>query len=263
MSDPTTPEPQTVQINLREMGLKYLGAVQQSFDLATATVGALRVQTERDYDEFSRSVRFMPSQQHHLNFDAVRPAAEIWLLRQLLGEALNLLVPFLEDTRSVAALARFKADGNNDQTKLQKILGEDRQAFLRLSLEDRLKLLKDGYGVTAPTDVFLTGYVKLAQALARGGVVAEADTTEGNDLVVRLTVVDIQPAPTGQTEGQVTGRLLEGQKRFPVGSKIDFRKEEVLSLFASLSIFISTMMGSLQAYVQKTIPQEAAETPAS
>ena len=266
MSEPTTSEPKEVQINLRDMNLKYLGAIQHSFDLATCTIGALRSQTERDYDEFARSVRFMPSQQHHLGFDAVRPAAETWLLRQLLGEALGLLVPFLEDTRSVAALAKFKADGGTDQQKLQKILGEDRQAFLRLSLEDRIKLLKEGYSITAPMDGFVTGYVKLAQALARGGTVTDQDVTDANDLIVRLTVIELQPAAGQAAEGQqgaMTGRLLEGQKRFPVGSKVDLRKEEVLSLFVSVAVFVSSIMGSLQAFVQKTLPAEqtGAETP--
>lgn len=257
MSEPTTSEPKAVQINLREMNLKYLGAIQQSFDLAACTVGALRAQTERDYDEFSRSVRFMPSQQHHLGFDAVRPVAENWLLRQLLGEALGLLVPFLEDTRSVAALAKFKAEGGTDQQKLQKILGEDRQAFLRLSLEDRIKLLKEGYSISAPMDSFVSGYVKLAQVLARGGTVAEADVTDEKDLVVRLTVIELQPAAAGEAQqGTVTGRLLEGQKRFAVGSKVELRKEEVLSLFVSVAVFISSIMGALQAFVQKTLPAE-------
>ena len=257
MSDPTPSEPQTVQINLRDMGLKYLGAIQNTFDLATATIGALRTQTERDYDEFARSVRFMPSQQHHLSFDAVRPAADSWLLRQLVNEAIGLLVPFLEDTRSVAALARFKAEGGTDQAKLQRILGEDRQNFLRLSIEDRIKLLKEGYTISAATDVFLPGYIKLLQVLSRGGVVAQDDVNDGNDFVVRLTVVDLQPAAAAEgQQGQVTGRLLEVQKRFPVGARVDFRKEEVLSIFSSVAVFISGVMGSLQAFVAKTLPQE-------
>jgi hypothetical protein len=258
MSEPTTPAPQSIQINLREMGLKYLGASQRTFDLTACTIGALRCETERDYDEFARSVRFMPSQQHHLAFDAIRPAAESWLLRQLLSEALSLLVPLLEDARSVAALAAWKAEGGIDQTRLQRILQEDRQAFLRLSLDDKLKHVKEKFALSAPNESFLNGYLKLGQALVRGGAVIEADATDDGALVVRLAAVDLQPASgEGVAAGAMTGRLVEMQKRFAVGDKLEFRKEEVLSLFASISLFITGIMGSLQAFVQKTLPNEA------
>lgn len=258
MSDSTTTSnaPQSVQINLREMGLKYLGTVQRAFDLATATIGSLRCQTERDYDEFARAIRFMPSQQQHLAFDAIRPAAELWLLRQLLGEALGVLVPFLEDIRSVAALAVWKAAGGTDQNGLQQILQGDRQNFVRQPLNEKLSHLKTSYDLSAPNEGALDGFLKLGQALVRGNTVTDADTTETGALVIRLAVVELQAAAT--EGGAPTGRILEATKRFAVGEKIEFRKEEVLSLFASLSIFVTALMGGLQTFVQKTLPNETA-----
>lgn len=260
MSETTTPEPKAVQINLGDMSLKYLGAIQRAFDLAACTIGALRCQTEKDYDDFSRALRFMPSQQHHLAFDAIRPAAEVWLLRQLLAEAVGLLVPLLEDARSVAALAQWKATGNTDQTRLQQILGEDRQTFLRIAFDEKLKHLREQFEVGSPNEGSIQSYLKLGQALARGGTVADADTTEGSDLVVRLMAIDLQPAAPkageAATPGAMTGRLLDVPKRFAVGQKIEFRKEEVLSVFGGISLFITAIMGSLQAFVQKTLPNE-------
>jgi len=259
MSEPTTPAPQSTQISLRDMGLKYLGAVQRVFDLATTTFGGLRCQTERDYDEFGRSVRFMPSQQQRLNFDNARQAAEHWLLKQLIADGLGLLIPFLEDTRSVASLARWKADGTNDQARLKEIMQDERQAFLRLPLEGKLQHVKEKFGLSAPNEAFIEGYMKLGQALVRGGTVAAADTTDGQTLVVKLAAVDLQ-AKAGETGApSVTGRVVEVQKRFAVGEKIDFRKEEVLSLFASIAMFITGMMGALQTDVQKFIKNEAPE----
>lgn len=262
MSETTTPEPKAVQINLGEMSLKYLGAIQRAFDLAACTVGALRCQTEKDYDEFSRALRFMPSQQHHVAFDVIRPASEIWLLRQLLGEAAGLLVPLLEDARSVAALAQWKASGNTDQTRLQQILGEDRQTFLRLAFDEKLKHLRDAFSIASPNEASIQSYLKLGQALTRDGAVTAADTNEGSELVVHLLAIDIQPAAPkpGETgaPGAVTGRVLDVPKRFAIGQKIEFRKEEVLSLFGGISLFITAIMGSLQNFVQKTLPDEAA-----
>lgn len=258
MSDTPTSEPQSVQINLGEMSLKYLGAVQRTFDLAACSIGSLRNQTEKDYDEFSRALRFMPSQQHHLAFDAVRPTAESWLLRQLLAEAVQVLVPLLEDARSVAALAQWKAGGTNDQKRLQQIVGEDRQTYLRLPFDEKLKHLREQFSIASPNEASITSYLKLGQALARGGTVTDADTNDGNDLVVRLMALDIQPAQGATQPGQMTGRVLDVPKRFTAGQKIEFRKEEVLSLFGGISIFVTAIMGSLQQFVQKTLPNENA-----
>lgn len=260
MTETTTPEPKSVQINLGEMSLKYLGAIQRVFDMAACTVGSLRNQTEKDYDEFARALRFMPSQQHHLAFDAVRPVAESWLLRQLLAEAAGLLVPVLEDARSVAALATWKSTGSNDQSQLQKILGEDRQAFIRQSFDDKLKLLREEYNIASPNETSIHSYLKLGQALARGGTVTDADANDGKDLVVRLMALDIQPAKAG--ENQMTGRVVDVPKRFAAGDKIELKKEEVLSVFGGISLFITAIMSSLQGFVQKTLPNEAQPAPA-
>jgi hypothetical protein len=254
---PSLPEPsQQVQISLRDLGLKYLGAVQRCFDLACATIGALRSQTERDYDEFSRSARFMPSQQQRLAFDAVRPVAESWLLKQLLADAIGLMVPLLEDVRSVAELAKWKASGSTDQTKVQKILVEERQAFLRLQIEEKLAKLREQFGIEAGNSGFLPGYLKLGAALIRGGTVAQADATAGNELVVKLAMVEIQGSGA-EGGGPVTGRMVEAEKKFAVGQRVEFRKEEVLCLFATISVFVTGLLGSLQAFVQKTLPEAA------
>jgi hypothetical protein len=257
-SAPSTP--QSVQINLRDMGLKYLGAIQRSFDMAACTIGSLRCQTEKDYDEFARIVRFMPSQQHHLGFDRIRPEAENWLLRQLLADSMGMLIPMLEDARSVSELAKWKAAGGTDQSAVKKILDEDRKAFLRLSLEDKLKHLKEKFAISASNEAFLPGYLKLGAALTRGGTVAENDVTDNKNLVVRLAVVELGKVEKNDksTPGSgITGRLLEAQKRFAVGDKIEFNKDEVLSLFAMIALFVTGIMGSLQTFVKKTIPDEA------
>jgi hypothetical protein len=259
MSDPAPSETaQTVQINLRDIGLKYIGGIQRIFDLAACTLGSLRCQTERDYDEFSRAARFMPSQQQRLAFDAVRPISEAWLLRQLLAEGLGLLVPVLEDARSVAELARWKAAGAADQAQVQKILGADRQAFLALSLEDKAKFVRERFGISAPNEIFLHGYVKLGAALSRGGTVVENDATDGDELVVRLATVELQSTPAGEGGAQaaVTGRMTEVQKRFAVGQKVELKKEEALAIFATIAVYITGILGGLQGFVAKVLPNE-------
>jgi hypothetical protein len=254
MSDTTTaPAEQSVQINLRDMATRYVTAIQRIFDLASASIGSLRCQTEKDYEEFSRQARFMPAPEAHQAFDRIRPATESWLLRLLLNEAFNTIVPLLEDCRSVVALAQWKASGSTDQAQVQKILGEDRQTFLRLSLVDKIQNLRETFKLSIPNDTFFNPYIKLTQCLTRGGTVTDADATEGKDLVVPLLVVQIEPAQAGQN---AAGRLVTVPKRFASGQTVEFRKEEVLNVFAAFSIFSTGLLGSLQAKVQELLPNE-------
>lgn len=260
MSDSTTaPAEQSVQINLRDMATRYMTAIQRVFDLASASVGSLRCQTEKDYEEFSRQARFMPAPEAHLPFDRVRSTTESWILRMLLNEAFNTVVPLLEDCRSVVALAQWKASGAADQKAVQKILNDDRQEFLRIGLLEKIKHLRDAFGLNVPNDNFVAPYIKLIQCLTRGGTVAEADTTEGKDLVVPLLVVQLDPAQAGQN---ASGRLVTVPKRFATGQNVDFRKEEILNIFAAFSVFSTGLLGSLQARVQELLPNEVG-TPAA
>jgi hypothetical protein len=242
------------------MGLKYLSGLQRQFDLAVCTIGSLRCQTEKDYDDFARMGRFMPSQKDHAAFDVIRPLAEAWLLRQLLSESMGLLVGMLEDARSVAEIAQWKAAGGKDQKALKKILDEDRKAYLRLSLDAKVSQLKEKYQISSPHDAFIAGYAKLAGALSRGGTVAESDATDKKELIVRLAVVGVdrmeeQVKGKGTLPRGLKGRLLEVQKRFAVGDKIDFRKDEVLGLFTMIALFSTSLLGALQGFVKKTSPQ--------
>jgi len=254
MSETTSaPAEQSVQINLRDMANRYMTAIQRVFDLASASIGSLRCQTEKDYEDFSRQARFMPAPDAHQAFDRIRPATESWLLRLLLNEAFSTIVPLLEDCRSVVALAQWKSSGSTDQKEVQKILGEDRHAFLRIGLVEKLQHLRDKFNLNIPNDTFVAPYIKLNQCLTRGGTVAEADATEGKDLVVPLLVVQIDPQQAGQNAG---GRLVTVPKRFAVGQNVDFRKEEVLNVFAAFSIFTTGLLGSLQSKVQELLPNE-------
>jgi len=254
MSETTSaPAEQSVQINLRDMATRYMSAIQRVFDFASASIGSLRCQTEKDYEEFSRQARFMPAPEAHQAFDRIRPATENWLLRQLLNEAFSTIVPLLEDCRSVVALAEWKASGSTDQKEVQKILNEDRQAYLRVGLLEKIQHLRDKFQLKVPNDTFVAPYLKLNQCLTRGGTVTEADATEGKDLVVPLLAVQIEPSQAGQN---TAGRLVTVPKRFAAGQTVDFRKEEVLNVFAAFSIFTTGLLGSLQSRVQELLPNE-------
>ena len=267
MSDPNTPSfsdpgatPVTHTISLNDIGQKYLGALQRVFDTAAFLVEGARQVNERTYDDFSSAVRFLPSQQQRRNFDAAKDEAERWLLRNLLSDAFSVVVPFLEDVRSVAALARWKSETPNDQAGVQKILGDDRRAFLGMDLAEKFTHLQNLHGLSSQLSSQVQALAKVGTCLtARGGVVSEKDLTEGGELAFTLVALQLVPMQQGSVSGAtapgdagatIVPQFGELRRSFGVGQAIKLEKADYLNVITTLSLFVSSMLKSLQEKVK-------------
>lgn len=247
---------QQVQVNLRDLGIRYLGATQRAFDVASCAVGALRLLNENEYDLFAHSPRIMPLQSHRAPFDTAREATEDFLARNLIGECANLLLPFLEDCRTVAALAAWKAGGGTDQAAVQKIITDDRKSFVESSLADKLRHLRDTFGIAHPAENALPGLLSLGICLAqRGGIVAKQDLTEGETLALRLLAVEVGAA---DAHGNAPAKLIEVRREFCEGQKAALRNTDVLAAIATISYYFNGILLALGAKVRELLPDEAA-----
>lgn len=268
MSDPNTPSitdagtaPVSHTISLNDLGQKYLGALQRIFDTAAFIVEGARQVNERTYDDFSSAVRFLPSQQQHRSFDAAKEEAERWMLRNLLADAFSVAVPFLEDIRSVAALAHWKAETPTDQQGLQRILGEDRRAFLALDLAEKFAYLQNTHGISSQLSAQVQALAKVGTCLtARGGVVSERDLTDGGELSFSLVALQLIPmqqgsvnggSSTGEAGATIVPQFGELRRTFGVGQTIKLEKADYLNVITTLSLFVSSILKSLQENVKK------------
>lgn len=239
--------------------MKYLGGLQRIFDTTAFLVEGTRQVTERTYDEFSTAVRFMPAQGNHRRFDDAKVESERWLLKNLLQDALGLIVPFLEDVRSVAALARWKAASTNDQAALQRILSDERRAFLSLNLAEKFAHLQNHFSISSPLSSQVQALAKIGTCLAgRGGVVSEKDVTQGGELAVTLVSLQIVPTRTGSETGSegnqgatMSTKVGELRRAFGIGETIRFDKPDYLNVITTLSLFVSSILKALQEDVVK------------
>lgn len=268
MSDPNIPSnaeagsaPVSHTISLNDIGQKYLGALQRIFDTAAFLVEGARQVNERTYDDFSSAVRFLPSQQQHRGFDTAKEESERWLLRNLLSDAFTVTVPFLEDIRSVAALARWKSESPDDQAGVQRILGEDRRAFLALDLAEKFKHLQDVHGLSSQLSPQVQALAKVGTCLtARGGIVSDRDVNDGSQLSFTLIALQLVPMQQGSVSGgtpdgdggaTIVPQFGELRRSFNVGQAIKLEKADYLNVITTLSLFVSSMLKSLQAMVKE------------
>jgi len=258
MSDPNTPSitessSPGQKVSLGELTQRYLTALQRNFDVTAYMVEGTRRVDERTYDEFASAVRFQPSQQDHQGFDGAREESERWLLKSLLAESLSLMVPFLEDVRSIAALSAWQAAGTQDEAALRRMLGEERQAFLALDLAEKFKHLQANYGIGSPLSAQVLALTQLGVCLAaRRGVVSSADVNDGGALTLSLVALDLVPTAAPQPgQSPVTPRVGELKRSFSVGEKIRLEKPDCLNVITTLAIFINSTMKTVQEWVKQ------------
>ncbi len=232
----TEQSPKTIVISLKEMGERYLGAMQRTYDTAAMLVQGAREVNERGYDELTAATRFLPSQSLRLPFIAAKPVAERWLLRNLLADAFGALVPFIEDARTVCALHDWKKAGS-DAATLPAIFREQRQDFLRKDLVAKLAYLKESHALEPHLGEHITGLEALAACLIRHDGVVQKDAP----LAFTLVSLDLVGG-----EKKVQPRLGETRREFAPGTEVALEKVETLNALATIALFMNATLRCLQ-----------------
>lgn len=240
----TTPNQQSITINLSDMAQRYLGSMQRIYDIGAMVIQGTREVNERGYDELSASTRFLPSQKEKKPYDAAKPLAERWILRNLLSDAFALLLPFLEDTRTVCALYEWKKAGS-DQKTLQPIFQQQRSEFVRKNTADKLAHLKEKHGLAPQLGNHLESLEALAGCLVRsGGTVAK----DAQPLVATFVALDLAPAADPK---KVQPRMVEQRREFAPGSEVGLDKVDVLNVLSTVALFINSGLRALQDHIKE------------
>ena len=227
-------------ISLNDIGLRYLSALQHLSDLMVFTWASANHVTEQTYEETFRSVAGLPSTQFRFPFDTVKAEATRWWLKNSLGEVLGLSVVFLEDIRKVCGLIAFnsaKAKASGDLASLAAEVNADNGM---LDIPSRFKHLKNRYGLTVPLEAELLSLADLNRCfLQTGGTLLKGAT-------LTLQLKAIQPPAENTTEP----RLGDYQHAWNSGERITLSREEHAAIFTTISVFLSTMLASVQEFAK-------------
>jgi hypothetical protein len=255
---PPTPSASPQTISLGEVANRYLEALQRIYDIVSYSLASSRKINEHDYDEFSQQLQVMPRQQCRMDFEQAKDATEHWFLRNSLGDSVALVVPLMEDCRTISALCNFKVAKKNDAAGLQKIVSEDRTAFLQLSIKDKFKHLEQNYSVSSPVQEHIEGLVEATRILMwKNGIVTAEDTGTEGKIKVKIRSVQLVQVPGNTTPGQeptmsIARRMGDAEKVFNVGDKISLTKAEHIGSIITVGLFIASMLQALKAYAKKT-----------
>ena len=248
---------ETNRISLDDMATRYLNALQKTYDMVCYSLAGSRRLSESDYDEFSNQLQVMPRQTARMEFEHAKENTEQWILRNSLSDSLALVMPVLEDARTICALCDFKKEKSEDAEKLKKISTDDRAKFLQLPLAEKFDFIEKEYGVGCEVKEHITALMDITKALmTKEGVLSEEEADESGQRVVRIRSVQIVQAP-GETADvaqslNLTRKIGDSERVIKVGDKIHFSKAEHMGSILTVGIFITEILKGIQTYAHKT-----------
>lgn len=251
------PAPEHTTISLEEMAARYLDTLQKNFDMVSYTLAGSRKINESDYDEFSQQLQVMPRQPSRLAFDKAKTASEQWLLRNSLADGLAVVMPVLEDARTICALCDFKASGSTNQEELNEIASTQRAEFLQQEIGKKFEILEERYGITCDVKDHILGLMEFTRALmTKDGILTEAEAPDGKR-TLKIRSVQIVQSGTSK-EGDQPGSLNlsrqvgDSEREIKVGESIFFSKAEHIGAILTIGIFVTDILRGIQAYAQST-----------
>lgn len=258
MSEKTDPAaPEQTRISLEEMAVRYLDPLQKNYDMVCFSLAGSRKLNEADYDDFSQQLQVMPRQPARLEFEKAKFASEQWLLRNSLADGLALVMPVLEDARTVCALCDFKASGSRDQVELQKIATTDRAEFLQMEIEKKFEFLLGKYKIACEVTPHILSLMEVTKALMmKDGILTAEESEDGTHRTVKIRSVQIVQSPGNEGAGagsmNLTRRVGDSEKVIRVGDQIHFSKAEHIGALLTIGIFITDILRGVQQYAQAT-----------
>ena len=233
----TTAPTQTISLN--DIGLRYLGGLQHLSDLMVLTWAGVRNVSEESYEETFRSVAGLPSTQFRFPLDTARAEAARWWFKSSLTEVLGLCLVFLEDVRKVSGVVAFnaaKAAGTGD---LAALAAEINANTGPLDIPTRLQHLRSHYGLNIPLESEILSLV----AVNRCFLQASGMIPKGATLTLHLKAV--QPVP-----GETNPHLTDYRRTWKSEERITVLREEHAAVFTTISVFLSSMLASVQDFAK-------------
>lgn len=250
-------EPEQTIISLEEMAARYLDRLQNIYDMVSYTLAGYRKTSESDYDEFAQQLQVMPRQPARLSYEEVKPASEQWLLRNTLSDGLAIVMPVLEDARTICALCDFKGSGNKDPEQLNEIASNQRAEFLQQEIDKKFEILEERYGIATEVKAHILSLMEITKALMmKEGVLTDEEAEDGKR---RLRIRSVQIVQSSSAESSakpgslnLTRQVGDMERDIEVGETIYFTKAEHIGAILTIGIFVTDVLRGIQAYAQST-----------
>lgn len=246
-SNPNSGQPQ--QVNLQQIAQQFMSGLQRHFDMLAFNLASREAVQEESYNRRVNAPRIMPAAPRHQNFEQMQAYAHDLLVRQVIGDSLNLTVTAMNNAHFFLALVKA-TNANKDVTpEAQKVAQESQQAFIPAQLDEKFNRLEKDYGIMCELEDSITSLGFVMQILMQqGGVVKAAQLDDQGELAIELKTIEIDHV--GNAEGQPQGKLVDVRKVLRDGDSVVFSDVELQLVLVSVASFADSLFKSVAEYAR-------------
>lgn len=250
MSENTQPnQGQPQQVNLQQIAQQFMAGLQRHFDMLAFNLAARESVQEAAYNERVNAPKVMPAAPQHQNFEQMQAYARDLLVRQVLGDCMNLAVAGMNNAHFFLALVKSTKANSNVSPDAQQEAQKSQQAFVPAQLDEKFNKLEQDYGIMCELEDSIVSLGFIMQALMQqGGVVKEPQLDENGELIVELKAVKILSRDAGSE--QPKGKLVDQRKVFKEGELITFTDVELQLVLVTIASFADTLFKSVSLYAK-------------
>lgn len=250
MSENTPPNPgQPQQVNLQQIAQQFMAGLQRHFDMLAFNLAARDAVEEGGYNERVNAPKVMPAAPHHQNFEQMQAYARDLLVRQIIGDCMNLAVTGMNNAHFFLALVKATKANSNVSQEAQQEAQKAQQAFIPAPLDEKFNKLEQDYGIMCELEDSIVSLGFIMQVLMQqGGMVKEAQLDENGELVVELKAVKIFSREAGAE--QPKGKLVDQRKVFKEGEMISFTDVELQLVLVTIASFADSLFKSVSHYAK-------------
>ncbi len=257
------PKPQQQVISLQAISQNFLGALQRQFDLLAYNLSASQLTEADKYEIFARQPRIMPVQQLHMNFGQVQAYARNLLVRQTINDLLSMSSACMDNCHLLCQLIKNQKEHAGDMEAMNKAVGEAQNNFVRVPLQDKFDLLEKGFGIMCELeDGLISMGIALRSLMTKDGAVEQEDLDDDGELVFEFKTVQTINPPKGEEEKKPEVRVVDTNRTFKLGDKLEFSNSELLGMSITIGHFFHQLFRSVDEYGRKTMGEQATPAPA-
>ncbi|MFU8848823.1 MAG: hypothetical protein ACNA77_08925 [Opitutales bacterium] len=248
-SQPENNSPRPQQINLQQIAQQFMVGLQRHFDMLAFNLAAREDVTEEDYNKYVQAPKIMPAAKSHQNFEQMQAYARDLLMRQVIGDGMNLTVTAMNNAHFFLALVKATNANSQVSAEAQMAAQESQKAFLAAPLDQKFNKLEQDYGIMCELEDSITSLGFCLNALLQqNGVVKESQLDANGQLVVELKTLKIfSRAAESQ---QVKGKLVDQQKIFTEGEVVFFSDLELQLVLVTIASFADALFKAVAHYAK-------------
>lgn len=252
MSSEPQPDPnqsKTKQINLQQVAGQFMGGLQRHFDTLAFNIASRDSVSEEAYNRQSALPKIMPVAPAHQNFEQMQAYTRDLLVRQVVGDALNLAVTALNHSHFFLALIKSCGAQSNPTEAQQKAAHEAQKNFVPAQLDEKFNRLEKDFGIMCELEDSVTSLGFILQALLQQkGQVRAEQIDDAGELVLDLKILDMTVSQS--EDPSPLGRLTDSRKVFREGDYIHFSSSELQLILVMIAAFADSLFKSVAGYAR-------------